>query len=115
VTVLTPAGTPTAPVATRLVPPASRMGPLTDGELAALLQSAQVRKYATAVDRDSARELLARRVAPAAAPADEAAPRGRHEPSTFEQILKSPVTRTVAGEITRGVLGALLGSPRRRF
>src|SRR5262249_16653623 len=34
VTVLAPNGAPTPPFATRLVPPSSRMGPLTDGELA---------------------------------------------------------------------------------
>ena len=34
VTVLTPRGVPTPPFATRLIPPASRMGPLTHAELA---------------------------------------------------------------------------------
>jgi hypothetical protein len=32
----------------------------------------------------------------------------------MEQILKSSVTRTVAREVTRGLLGALLGTPSRR-
>jgi uncharacterized protein len=98
------------------------MGPLTDDEMQQrLASSAQVRKYATAIDRESARELLSERAA-AAAPAAEApeaaereapAPRaraGKEPPSTFEQILKSPVTRTVAGAVTRGLMGALLGS-----
>jgi hypothetical protein len=35
---------------------------------------------------------------------------GKEPPSAFETILKSPVTRTVAGTITRGLMGALLGS-----
>jgi uncharacterized protein len=36
-------------------------------------------------------------------------------PSAFEQIMKSPVARTVAAQVTRGLLGALLGpAPRRR-
>jgi len=121
VTVLSPSGVPTPPFATRLIPPASRMGPLTDDELQQrLASSAQVRKYATAVDRESAREMLSARAA-AAAPADDEpaaaqeapAARGRAgkaPPSTFEQILKSPVTRTVAGAVTRGLMGALLGS-----
>ena len=49
------------------------------------------------------------------APAQAAPRRGAREPeTTFEQILKSPVTRTVAGAVTRGLLGTLLGIPSRR-
>ena len=134
VTVLSPSGVPTPPFATRMIPPASRMGPLTDDEMQQrLASSAQVRKYAKAIDRESAREMLAARATAAsgAEGSDEAAqdaapaPRaraGKEPPSTFEQILKSPVTRTVAGTITRGLMGALMGSlgirrraPRRRY
>ena len=130
VTVLSPSGSPTPPFATRLVPPTSRMGPLTDDEMRRqLAQSAQVREYAQAVDRESAREkLAARSLSAAAARASDgddalAAPpargrgagRGTKEPPTaFEQILKSPMTRTVAGVVARGIMGALLGSSRRR-
>jgi DNA helicase HerA-like ATPase len=119
VTVLAPNGVPTPPFATRLIPPASRMGPLTDDELQQrLASSAQVRKYAKAVDRESAREMLSARAAAAAPDGDDAAEqqaaapqaRGKAPPSTFEQILKSPVTRTVAGVVTRGLMGALMGS-----
>jgi len=128
VTVLSPKGVPTPPFATRLIPPASSMSPLADADLAQRISSSsQVRKYATAVDRDSARERLAARVSPqAAAPKEQgewkpapapapAAPRGgaKAPPSTFDQILKSPLTRTVAGTITRGIMGALLGTRRR--
>ena len=118
VTVLAPNGVPTAPFATRMLPPASRMGPLTEAEMQQrLASSAQVRKYAQAVDRESAEEKLAQPAAPAqAAPEIEApAKRGaKPTPSMIEEILKSPVTRTVAGQITRGLMGALLGSPPRR-
>ena len=130
VTVLSPKGVPTPPFATRLIPPASSMAPLPDAELAQRIAgSQQARKYANAVDRESARERLASRVAPAApataadapagqwqpAPAPAPAQRGgaKPPPSTFDQILKSPVTRTVAGVITRGLMGALLGTRRR--
>lgn len=41
-------------------------------------------------------------------------PGAKEPPSTFEQILKSPMTRTVAREVTRGLLGALLGTHSRR-
>ena len=126
VTVLSASGSPTSPFVTRLIPPASRMGPLTDDELnQRLAQSAQVREYAQAVDRESAREKLEARAkasSAAAAQADEiedtSAPRGRgraKEPaSAFETILKSPVTRTVAGVVARGLMGARLGGTTRR-
>ncbi len=130
VTVLGPRGVPTPPFATRLIPPASRMGPLTEPEFAERLgASPQIRKYAQPIDRDSAREMLARRMTPAPEPETAPPPPGggwdvrvpdaprrsaKQPPSTMEQILKSSVTRTVAREVTRGLLGALLGTPSRR-
>ena len=129
VTVLAPNGAPTPPFATRLIPPAARMGPLTDAEMAQrLASSAQVKEYATAVDRESAREMLAKRVAPAGqtadggdgasqaasgpAPARAGGRAPKPEPSTFEKVMNSPLTRTVAGVVARGIMGALL--PRKR-
>ena len=124
VTVLSPKGVPTPPFATRIIPPSSRMGPLDDAEISQRLSSSMlVRKYATPIDRESARERLAQRAAPPNAmpsgatsnPAPASAPRGhaaKEPPTAFEQILKSPVTRTVAGAITRGLMGALMGSIR---
>jgi hypothetical protein len=118
VTVLSPSGVPTAPLATRLIPPATRMGPLTDAELQQRIgASAQVRKYRQAVDRESAEEKLSARAPVAVAPGSGAA-----RESTVEQILRSPVARSVtrtvavavAGAITRGLMGALLGGRRRR-
>jgi len=122
VTVLGANGAPTPPFATRLIPPASRMGPLTDAELAPHLATRQVKKYARAVDRESARETLAERASGAtsdAAPPSTASAGGRtahakEEPSAFEKILKSPLTRSVATQLTRSLMGALLGPPRRR-
>ena len=121
VTVLGPNGVPTPPFATRLIPPASRMGPLTEPELAQRLASSPlVRKYKDVVNPESAEEKLAQATAEAAAAAPPAgdAPGGRRAakepPSLIEQVLRSPVTRTVAGQITRGLMGALLGPPRRR-
>ncbi|MEO8575351.1 MAG: helicase HerA-like domain-containing protein [Gemmatimonadales bacterium] len=126
VTVLTPKGVPTQPFATRLIPPASKMAPLPDID-AAIARSNQVKKYSAVIDRESAREKLAARVNPASmpqpgaqgaetssAPSAPAQHRGKEPPGTFEKIMKSPVTRTIAGTITRGLMGALLGSPRRR-
>lgn len=131
VTVLSPKGVPTQPFAVRLIPPAAKMAPLPDIDQH-IARSTQVRKYAEDIDRESAREKLAARVVPGAAsqpPVDTGAGRaptpapasptqsrraGKEPPGALEQIMKSPVTRTVAGAITRGLMGALLGSPRRR-
>ena len=128
VTVLGASGVPTPPFATRMIPPAARMGPLTDAEMQQrLASSVQVREYAQAIDRESAREMLTERLAgsrDAAAPAERTAPAERpgpgpdsraprttrQAPGKFEQILKSPVTRSVATTITRGLMGALLGT-----
>ncbi|HXV15884.1 MAG TPA: helicase HerA-like domain-containing protein [Gemmatimonadaceae bacterium] len=120
ITVLSPKGVPTEPFAVRLIPPASLMAPLPDFDQQ-VARSAQVKKYAQPIDRESAREKLAARVAPAtdqtsASPGEPSssapAPRrsAKEPPSTLDQIMKSPVTRTVAGTITRGLMGALLSS-----
>jgi DNA helicase HerA-like ATPase len=129
VTVISASGAPTPPFATRILPPASRMGPLTDSERARLMDTAQVRRYATSIDRDSAREMLARRIeerAPEPAPEEPAPPREERArrappprrrpaaPDTVGQVLRSPVARTVATEVTRGLMGALFGKPPRR-
>ena len=130
VTVLAPNGAPTPPFATRMIPPAARMGPLTDAEMAQrLASSAQVKEYATPIDRESARELLAKRISAASAaatgaeagaaqPVSAPQPTGRAggraakaEPSALEKVINSPLTRTVAGVVARGIMGALL--PRR--
>jgi hypothetical protein len=151
VSVLSPQGVPTSPFVTMMAPPSSRMGPLEEGEWASELRSSElVRHYGATIDRESARELLAQRLAPpgvlptqgddpAEPPAPgagtsrkgraESSPRGRRapsegaasrsqggagEPSLFDEILSSSVTKTVAREVTRGLLGALLGTPPRR-
>src|SRR6185295_9283205 len=109
ITVLAANGVPTPPVATRLVPPVARMAPLTDAEMAQRLASSdQVKEYAQAIDRESARELLAERMsgepegaAPTAAPAAPASKRTAAAPkSALEQIFNSSLTRTVTREVT---------------
>ncbi len=119
VTVLSPKGVPTAPVATKLIAPGALMTPLPDGELARLLASSdQVRDYAEAIDRESAREILAARMAREApvekGPAGRGGGRRKRERSTLEEILRAPTTRTVAGQVVRGLMGALLGGSSRR-
>ena len=119
VTVLNASGAPTPPFAVRMVPPSSRMAPLTDAELSQKLSaSSQVSEYAKAVDRESAREMLEKRAASVPAEEEEeAAPPARaakEPPSALLQVLKSPLARTVAGAVTRGIMGALLGGVTRR-
>ena len=130
VTVLGENGAPSPPFVAKVVPPASRMGPLTAEELSQLLRTEQVQHYATAIDRESAYEIIAARMraedreaAPAPAPAPRApspqAPTRAPREKTWTDVLESPVARTVAGVVTRGLMGALLGGrprsrPRRR-
>jgi uncharacterized protein len=115
VTVLDANGAPTPPFATRMVPPASRMGPLSEAEMRPRLATPQVKKYAEQRDRESARERLSERGNAATSDAEAASPRRAKEPpGTFEAILKSPLARSVATQVTRSVLGALLGPTRRR-
>jgi DNA helicase HerA-like ATPase len=138
VTGLDSRGSPTPVVATRLIPPSSRMGPLTPDELQAdIRQSDYLAEYGKAVDRESAREILAARMAKTAAPA--AGPAGAvpasvpagtagSEPSrsgrvgkTIAQVaggalvgaLTSSIGRTVGREVVRGLFGLLGAKPPR--
>jgi hypothetical protein len=113
-----------------MVPPASRMGPLTEAEVAPRLTTPQAKKYAIAVDRESAREALEKKYAvnaeaeAAAAEAADAAKAAKAAPSRSAReeegalgaFLRSPVARTiavtVAGTITRSLLGTLMGKRR---
>ena len=66
VTVLSPKGVPTPLAATRLIPPDSRMAPLTEAELAQLVASSLLfGRYGAAVDRESAHEIITGRLAAA--------------------------------------------------
>jgi hypothetical protein len=110
------------------------MGPLTDAEMQQrLAASAQVKEYATPVDRESARELLAARMSGDAAGAggspkgvagdEAAAPLAIPAAATatigaLAAALNSPIVKTIASRATtqvmRGLMGALLGPPPRR-
>jgi DNA helicase HerA-like ATPase len=123
-----------------VLPPASRIGPITTAERAAVIAASPVAGvYEKAVDRESAYERLkgrAEQAAPAAgapAPAPAAAPGGGwldsitgslgglmtgsgRKDSMVEAMAKSAartVGSTVGREIVRGVLGSLLGRGRR--
>jgi len=127
VSVLGESGVPSSPFVARVIPPSSRMGPLTPEEMAPLLQTEQARRYATTVDRQSAYEILDERFAAGSAN-DNARPEAPHEKpaapakpaaarrteSAWHEALHSPVARSIANQVTRGLMGALLGPPPRR-
>jgi DNA helicase HerA-like ATPase len=75
VTVLSPKGAPTPLAATRLIPPDSLMAALDPGTLQRLIAAgALTAKYATALDRASAHEIITARIAAAQQAAAQAAP-----------------------------------------
>jgi len=122
--VLDDKGSPT-PVAQILIrPPESRIGPLSTAERSEHLQRSPLKgRYDTAVDRESAYELLKARGEQAAQAAEEAkaaakpAKRGREPDSMVEAMAKSAaraIGSQIGRQIVRGVLGSLLGGGSRR-
>lgn len=122
ITALSPKGIPTPLVRTMLAPPRSRMGILTDAELKQSIQDSKlVSKYEKTLDRESAYELLTKQMESIADAADadeestetkrKTGKKTKEDPSIMEQISKNPlakeVGRTVAREVTRGLLGML--------
>jgi hypothetical protein len=120
VTVLNEKGVPTPLVATKLRAPSSRMDILTEEEIESVIQNSRlVQKYNESLDRESAYEMLAQKI-------DEFREKEKQEElvreqektgrsrlstdkGTIETIMDSTVTRqigrTVAREVTRGILG----------
>ncbi len=133
ITVLSETGAPTPVAWTRMRAPESLMAPSTDDAIKAVINASPLNAtYGTAVDRESAYEMLNARLkaAPAPAPAPQAppppsaAPRpsGRapkEQPSMVEQVVQSSAFKsmlrsagTVVGrEITRSIFGT---AARRR-
>ncbi len=115
VTLLSEAGVPTPVVHTRMLAPASKMAPAADVEGAAKA-SPLFAKYGTRTDPQSARELLAGRMADAAEP--EPPPRARREPrrervppaggaDTLGDFLGSRQGKALQRQVMRGVFGML--------
>jgi DNA double-strand break repair helicase HerA and related ATPase len=121
VTVLDPRGVPTPVAATRLYPPATRMGPLTPEERSAAIAASPLRpKYGERIDRQSAEEMLAAKAAGDEAKVEEVreratpAPPRRAEPKDdeglagqVESLLKSRMAQQVGKEVVRGLFGML--------
>ena len=121
VTVLDQRGVPTPVVAARFIPPASRMAPLTPQELQDnVRQSDLLAEYGKPVDRESAREILAARMAGTAPSktAGDSVPERERRGKTMGQVagdvVTSSVGRTVVREVVRGLFGLLGVKPPRR-
>ena len=115
VTVLDAQGRPTPVVATRLLPPDSIMGTLEHTDLEAAVRAGSLQgKYARSIDRESAREILQKRMttpvaAGSPAPANDlGGPDWKDSAATMaKDILKSPLTRQIGREVVRGIFGML--------
>ncbi|TGN11694.1 helicase HerA-like domain-containing protein [Leptospira ilyithenensis] len=125
ITALSPKGVPTPLVRTFLLPPSSRMDVLTKDEIDKIIDdSPLVKKYSKELDRESAYEILEKKLQSYAeseeeeeketngnSPKKEKRKKQKEDPSFIEQLSKNPlardVGRTVAKEVTRGLLGML--------
>ena len=122
ITVLSEKGTPSPIAHTMLSAPQSRMDVLSSEEMDTLInQSALIKKYNIAVNRESAYEMLNAKLAHVST--DELPANGKNqneEKSVVGNIIGSSVgkqvVRTVARELTRGLLGVLglSGTTRRK-
>lgn len=112
VTALNEKGIPTPLVHTYLISPESRMDVLNENEVTTLTnKSALVAKYETAIDRESAYEILAKRMEQAvqnSAPEQKTKP-VKEEPGMFEQIFESRAGRTFTNTLMREGAKAILG------
>ncbi len=121
VTILDERGVPTPVVHTRMVAPASRMAPA-DDVAGAAQASPLFAKYGARVDAQSARELLAARIAGAAAPAAEGPPDAREAPDLGGEVkagttgggadaigdfLTSREGKALQRDVVRGIFGLL--------
>ncbi|MEM9847040.1 MAG: helicase HerA-like domain-containing protein [Bacteroidota bacterium] len=132
VTVLNEKGIPTPLAHTLLRAPQSRMDVLTDKEIKDIIKVSDLyEKYSKAIDRESAHEILSKKIEAAheaehqaelekqQAKGRKTSTRSRREKSTLEEILDSrasrEIGRTLSRELTRGLLGALgIKTTRRR-
>ncbi|MEO8378836.1 MAG: helicase HerA-like domain-containing protein [Acidobacteriota bacterium] len=137
VTVLNPKGVPTIVAAAQILAPSSSMSAIDDAQYGRTIAASQIaRKYATAINRESAHEILQKKLEESAAAAAEeaqaakqesddawrtqsrapaaprrtAAPRARQ--SAVERTMQNvarQATRTVTQQIVRGIFGMLKG------
>lgn len=122
VTALDEKGIPTPLVHAYLISPESRMDVLTETEVLQLTQSSSlVKKYEVAINKESAYELLSKRMEnQTASPAEKTktnSPKTKEEPSIFEQIMKSSAGKTFTNTLMREgakVIFGMLGLKKKR-
>ncbi|MCF6129044.1 DUF853 domain-containing protein [Flavobacterium sp. AS60] len=114
VTALNEKGIPTPLAATMMRAPMSRMDVLTDAEITEINgKSKLVRKYSEEIDRESAYEILTKKIESAIQQAEEQAQAQEeskpesNEPSTASVIGKSVVKVVTSATFIRGVFGVL--------
>jgi hypothetical protein len=120
ITVLDPRGVPTSPIATVLRPPQSFMGPATPEMMDKRIRHSPLyKKYSTPIDRESARELLAKKMVDM--PDDELVAKSKAAPQQEEgmldkvaDVINSPLGRQIGREVVRGLFGLLGPTPKRR-
>ncbi|MEU4700189.1 helicase HerA-like domain-containing protein [Nonomuraea dietziae] len=124
VTVLSDKGVPTPVAWTRLLAPRSLMAPSDPSVVGGIVAASPLRpRYGQEIDRQSAYELLAARVAPPPAapepvpssPAPEPAP---EQPSVLESVLGSSIfksfARSAASSLGREISRSIFGTAKRR-
>ena len=122
VTVMDERGAPTPVAWTMLRAPESRMSPADQAVMDGAVAASPLRaRYAEAVDRDSAHEMLARKLEEAApAPAEKRvrypkkpSPAPQEQGSIVHDILTSPVTKDLARRAAREIFRGVFGTARR--
>lgn len=126
VTALSEKGIPTPLVHTYLISPESRMDVLTNDEINTIVNNSDlVSKYNQEINRESAYEILMKRINDVENQEDvivETSSKtttkpSKEEPSIFESILKSPITQTFGKTLMREgakVIMGMLGGKKRR-
>jgi uncharacterized protein len=94
--------------------PQSRMDVLSTSEIDQILRGSEILdKYAEVINRESAYEVLSKKIegATGGGTAQSGGKQVKEEPGMFEKVLKSPVVKqvgtTLVRELTRGLLGVL--------
>lgn len=119
VTALNEKGIPTPLVHTLLCAPQSRMDILQPDEIDNIIrQSMLIQKYNTEIDRESAFEILNKKLESIKVAAPSKSSSSPQQKGMIEEVVNSTagrqVMRTVARELTRGLLGVLGVGGRRR-
>ena len=113
VTALNEKGVPTPLVATMMRAPMSRMDVLTESEIQEINQKSKlVKKYSEVIDRESAYEILTKKISDAEQAAssqeeEKSSKKASSEPSTASVVGKSVLKVVTSATFIRGVFGVL--------